>query len=394
MSRTLVIMVKNASPSTGIIIIGGGFGGLTTALALSRIQPRPAITLIDTKSQFIFQPLLYELLSNEVQSWEIAPTYRTLLSKRGISVIKDKVTTINTSSQIVTTSSELSIKYNQIVVCTGSIPKITGSKISGNFLTFANLDDVEKLKRKIKKINSTEESKNLIVVGAGWSGIELASKIADLINKQNQVHLIEIGDKILPKAKSFNREQAENALNKKNIETHFLTEILSAKAHQIELQTNINSKKTLSFLKHDGLILATGFQPMLPSICPKIELQNSCLPINEFCQVKNHTNFFALGDVAFDSKNPLPNNAQVAIQQAEIVAKNLMANENGTDFEKFKFKDLGEMLSLGIGEASITAMGLTLAGPLAYKLRRLTYLRRMPDFFLRIKSTSSWLLSH
>ena len=58
----------------------------------------------------------------------------------------------------------------------------------------------------------------------------------------------------------------------------------------------------------------------------------------------------------------------------------------------FHFQDLGEMLSLGIGDASITGMGLTLAGPLAYRLRRLTYLARMPGLSLGLRSACAWLV--
>ena len=71
----------------------------------------------------------------------------------------------------------------------------------------------------------------------------------------------------------------------------------------------------------------------------------------------------------------------------------MKAKLQGRDANTFVFKDLGEMLSLGIGDASITGLGLTLAGPLAFKLRRLTYLTRLPGLSLGLRAAGAWLVS-
>ena len=81
------------------------------------------------------------------------------------------------------------------------------------------------------------------------------------------------------------------------------------------------------------------------------------------------------------------------MQQGSLVAKNIISSRKGNELKPFQFEDLGEMLSLGIGNASITGYGITLSGPLAFDIRRLAYLIRMPGFSLPLKSTGSWLLS-
>jgi NADH:ubiquinone reductase (non-electrogenic) len=88
---------------------------------------------------------------------------------------------------------------------------------------------------------------------------------------------------------------------------------------------------------------------------------------------------------------PLPATAQVAFQQADCLAANLLHARAGEPLEPFRFNDLGEMLSLGIGEATLTGLGVTLAGKAAFQLRRLAYLSRLPGTPHRLRVAAGWL---
>ncbi len=81
------------------MIVGGGFGGLYTALALAQHRDHPPILLIEPNERFLFQPLLYELLSGELRRWEIAPRYDSLLASRGIAWLQDRVERIDSQSR-------------------------------------------------------------------------------------------------------------------------------------------------------------------------------------------------------------------------------------------------------------------------------------------------------
>ena len=81
------------------------------------------------------------------------------------------------------------------------------------------------------------------------------------------------------------------------------------------------------------------------------------------------------------------------MQQGLLTAQNIISLRKGNKLKSFQFEDLGEMLSLGIGNASLTGYGITLAGPLAFEIRHLAYLMRMPSFSLSLKSAGSWLFS-
>ena len=110
-------------------------------------------------------------------------------------------------------------------------------------------------------------------------------------------------------------------------------------------------------------------------------------------QIKEYQNIFFVGDIVFCEDDPFPSSAQVAMQQGFLTAQNIISLRKGNKLKSFQFEDLGEMLSLGIGNASITGYGVTLAGSLAFKIRHFAYLMRMPGFSLSLKSAGSRLLS-
>ena len=114
--------------------------------------------------------------------------------------------------------------------------------------------------------------------------------------------------------------------------------------------------------------------------------------VNNNFQIKNYNNCFAIGDVSIiDGMEDLPVTAQVAMQEGNHLAKNLELLIQGNYPLPFEFQDNGEMISLGIGEASISGLGITLSGKLAFEARRLIYASKLPDITESLKSASSWI---
>lgn len=216
-------MAVNFSNSEPVVLIGGGFAGLTTALALSRDRPRCPIILVEPRPRFVFIPLLYELLSGEVRLWEIAPSLRNLIAGKGIIVIQEYVKKMDIDRKLVITSSGKAIDYSQLVIATGSKPDFLGIPgASDHALMFNQIEDVQILKDLISRLkNCSSEKKSLVIVGAGSAGVELACKVADLVENQVKIHLIESAERVLPKGQSFNQEQVELALKKKESRNSF-----------------------------------------------------------------------------------------------------------------------------------------------------------------------------
>ena len=85
--------------AAGVVIVGGGFGGLYTALALAAERDHPPVLLVEPQEHFLFLPLLYELLSGELRSWEIAPRYDSLLAGRGVAWLQDRVLRVDLTAR-------------------------------------------------------------------------------------------------------------------------------------------------------------------------------------------------------------------------------------------------------------------------------------------------------
>ncbi|MAR52409.1 MAG: 3-hydroxyacyl-CoA dehydrogenase [Propionibacteriaceae bacterium] len=374
-----------------IIVVGGGFAGLTTVLALSNQRPRPPLLLIEPRNQFIFLPLLYELLSGEMKTWEVAPSYDSLLQGRRIPHLDDRVISIDTSQRSLKTSRGQTISYSQLVLATGSEPDDFGIPgVKEHAMKFHSLADLPPLKDCIHSLRNQAQEGALVIVGAGATGVELACKLSDMLERAATIHLVELGDSILPRSKAFNREQAQRALVQRGVKRHLNTRVSSVSASSVQL---ICDDLPIS-LNYEGLIWTAGTKPVLPTLSPTPTFQRGLLNVDEGLRLTTDPNVVALGDVAShnDADSPWPRSAQSALQQGASAARTIQAIRMEQAIPDFHFQDLGEMLSLGIGDASITGMGLTLAGPLAYRLRRLTYLARMPGLSLGLRSACAWLV--
>ena len=371
------------------VIVGGGFGGLTAALSLARSTPRCPITLIEPRDRFLFQPLLYELLSGELQSWEVAPLYSRLLSHYGINWIRERVTDLDLSDRSIRTETGQQLSWSELVLATGA--RINDFGIPGvadHALGFQSLDEVNSLRHRIRELRlQRQPDASLVIVGAGPTGVELACKMADLLEGAARLHLIEMGDTILAGNAAFNRERAVAALEKRDVTVHLRTAVTVVHSDRVKLRDGRQ-------LTHQGLIWTAGSRPNLPQISPEPILANGRLAIGSDLRLIDHQHAYAIGDGACCEESNWPATAQVAMQQGEAVAKALEATRNGTPPHHFQFQDRGEMLSLGIGDATLTGMGVTLAGPIAFQIRRAAYLTRMPGVSLGLRSAGAWLMGH
>ncbi|MCP9772695.1 FAD-dependent oxidoreductase [Synechococcus sp. Tobar12-5m-g] len=388
-------------PGSGrpVVIAGGGFGGLYTALALAGRRNPPAILLIEPRERFVFQPLLYELLSEELRCWEVAPRYDRLLAGRGVAWLRDRVKSVDAQAHALVTEQGRVLGYSRLVLATGSIPTSFGVPgVEEQAIGFHTLADVERLHNLVRQLRRKQRPlQRLALVGAGPSGVELACKLADLLQGAAVLELIEQGPELLPLARSFNREQARSALLRRDVRLRTHTRVLAVKPGRLQLglPPAAGGEPGREELAVDGVIWTAGVRVNSPPVAPPAAVDGRgrllCTPE---LQMRQHPDLFAIGDVAHVEDadgEPLPATAQVAIQQAEHLAANLQRSLAGEPLEPFLWHDLGEMISLGVGEASLTGLGLTLAGQVAYRIRQVTYLSRLPGRSHQLRVAAGWL---
>ncbi len=388
-------MDLNNLKSDPIVVVGGGFGGLATVQALLAKSERTPIILIDQANRFLFKPLLYELLSGELQLWEVAPQYSELASELGFIFLQECVVEIDAKERKLITSSETEITYSQLVISTGVTTDYASlANLKDYAFGFSNLNDCLRIKKLITTINNSSKFMNPIVIaGGGPTGVELACKISDLLEDRVEIYLVEKEDRILTNCKSFNREKGINAIGKRNIRVYLNSYIKSIDKTFLYLSSSDNQMKNSMKIDYSFLFWTAGLKPSKSKLLDHFSDENQKIQVNKYLQIHEFKNIFSVGDITFYDKDPFPSSAQVAMQQGLLAAHNIISLRKGNQLKTFTFEDLGEMLSLGIGNASITGYGITLAGPLAFEVRRIAYLMRMPGLFLFLKSSGSWLFS-
>lgn len=433
-----------------VCILGGGFGGLYTALRLESLDwpdvKKPQVFLVDQSERFVFKPLLYELLSGEVEEWEIAPRFSELLSNTAVQFFKDRVQSIHptdhlgmdgnsvsASAGVVHLESGLLVEYDWLVLAVGGETKVDTTPGAMEYaLPFSTLEDARRVNEKLtaleRRYYAKENPIHVTVVGCGYSGIELAATISERLQGRGVIQAINSGETILPDAPPGNRESALKVLSSRNVKLllgYFVRcitkdgefgdsrEPTKVEAVKDVMENHNNEKLTLELqpaergmrkqvVEADMVLWTVGSKSLLP----QLELDDQTyLPLNgrgqaetdETLRVKGHPRIFALGDssaVRNRKGKLLPDTAQVAFQQADFAGWNIWAAINGRPLLPFRYQNLGEMMTLGRYDAAVSPSfveGLTLDGPVGHTARKLAYLLRLPTDEHRLKVGISWL---
>lgn len=382
---------------TRICILGGGFGGLYTALRLSQLPwekpQQPEIILVDQNDRFIFSPLLYELLTGELQTWEIAPPFEELLVNTRVRFTQAAVAGINIDERQVQLQDGPEFSYDRLVLALGGeTPLDMAPGVAEYALPFRTVTDAYRLEERLRILEESNADKiRVAIVGAGYSGVELACKLAERLGERGRVRLIELSDMILRTSTDFNRDAAHKALDDRNVWIDLETTVESIGADTLSLMY----KGQVDTIPVDIVLwtVGTGVAPVVRSL-PLKHNKRGQLTTTPTLQVVDHPEIFALGDLAecLDAEGQqVPNTAQAAFQQADYTAWNIWASLTGRPLLPFRYQHLGEMMTLGTDNATFTGLGIKLDGSLAYLTRRLAYLYRMPTLDHKLKLGFNWI---
>src|SRR3990172_3380916 len=211
-----------------ILILGGGFGGLFTELDVAGAG---RVTLVSDEDHFLFKPMLYEYLSGEVEEWHIAPKFNELLDEN-VQFIRGSVAAINFEARSVELENAREpLHYDVLLLALGGVTNYAGVEGAEQFaIPFRRIADADRLRNRMVEAldrvppnlppQDTRQALTFAVVGAGASGCELATKMADLLRDafkrralsgEPRVLVIEMGDKVVPGMGEAIREYVEEA---------------------------------------------------------------------------------------------------------------------------------------------------------------------------------------
>ena len=388
-----------------ILILGGGFGGIFTALELAGSAD---VTLISDADHFLFTPMLYEYLSGEVEAWHIAPRYDELLDNN-VHFVQATITGIDLGSQSVSLADHEPLNYDALVLAIGGVTNYVGVEGAEEFtLPFRKLSHADNLRQRMVAAldrippdfapQDVRREITFAVVGAGASGCELSTKMADLLNDaftrralhgEARVLVIEMGDRVVPGMGDQIRAFVEEALHESRVEVHTQTRVVKVTADELTFEHEGKHES----LKTAGVVWTGGVKmsPLIEHLDAE-KNKRGLLVVKPTLQLSQHVNVFALGDIAFypDATPTLAGTAQLAFQQASLAARNIKAYMEGNEMHTKHFEELGEAISLGTERAAVLTGGKAFGGALARQARFALYTSRLPTWHHRLRVGASW----
>lgn len=400
-----------------IVILGGGFGGVYTALHLEELLGRRddfEITLVNKENYFVFQPMLAEVVSSSVGLTDIVSPIRRLLKKTDLHV--REIQEIDLKNKTVSLSQGFRphphiLKYDHLVLALGNVTDFRGLRgLPEHALPFKNLGDALHIRNHV--IRTLEEAAiekhdmalkkqllTFVVAGGGFSGVEVVAELNDFVRevvknypqldaKDIRVILLHSQDRILPELGEKLALFAQKILSKRGVDIRLHTRLSAATGDEAILSDGerIPTKTLIS-------TVPSSPNPLIDTLdLPK---ERGRLIADEMCGVQGAEGIWALGDCALvptpDGK-PSPPTAQFAIRQGKTLAQNIVAEIRGGEKKKFEFKELGKLAALGHRSAVAEVFGVNVSGFIAWWMWRTIYLMKLPGWGRRIKVAASWTL--
>jgi len=351
-----------APPKKHVVIVGAGFGGLACAKKL-RKSAAYSVTLVDRNPYQLFSPLLYQVATASLPEDDIAFPVRT--AYREVQFIRAEVTNVDTGAKTLTLSTGKTLSYDDLVLAVGSEGTTFGIPgVAEHTLQMKSVAHAREIRRSLLRTYEAVEdgvlpieSLNVVIVGGGPTGVELAGAVRELqgeikrefahIAPQATVTLLEAGPRLLPSFQPSSSEHARKALTKMGVNVRVDAAVTEATSRSLRLK--------------DGEELVAGTRIWAAGVVAPPHWKflgesdrGNRLKVNP--QLQLNDSLWVVGDAAnfADAEGkPLPMIAPVAIQQGRHVARQMLRRERNEAFEAFKYRDKGQMATIGRRKAVV-----------------------------------------
>ena len=396
-----------------VIIIGGGFGGVTVAQRLERqLSPEVEIVLISSENHFVFTPMLAEAVGRSISPDHVVVVGRQMVLRT--IWLTAQVTDIDLRSYLVSYvgagGESAALTYDHLVLACGSVVNMNmvpglaayayPLKTLGDAIYLGN--DLIMRGEEAAVETDPERRRRLltvVIIGGGFSGVEVAGEISEvaeatrrfyptLKGERPRILLLQRGEHLIPELNAPSLSKfACDKLRQAGVDVR-----LNSSAQEI---TAAGVRLTSGELIEAATVVSTvgtSPNPLIEKL--GLALERGRLVTNPDMSVKGTDNVWAVGDCAiipnaFDKK-PSPPTAQFAMRQAKQLAANLLRTFKGQPTRPFSFKVLGMLASLGNRRAVADILGIRISGFIAWVLWRGIYLSKLPSFARKLEVVVDW----
>ena len=398
-----------------VVIVGGGFGGLTAAQALRKANVE--VTLIDRQNHHLFQPLLYQVAMAGLSPSEIAAPIRSILRKSSnTTVLLAEVQSIDLSNKRLQLGHGPDLSYDHLILAPGARTHYFGHDEWELYAPgLKSIDDAVEIRRRVllafeaaeRETDPAQRAKLLsfIVIGGGPTGVELAGAIAELSRyalgrdfrrarpTETRVLLVEGAERVLS---SFDESLSEKAVLQLS-----------------ELGVHVRTGSIVERITTEGVILRSGevlsastvvwaagvaCSPLIAKLGVDVDRMGRA-KVAEDCSLPGHPEVFVIGDAALmlgPDQKPLPGVSPVAMQMGRHVARIIADSASGAARERapFRYVDKGSMATIGRSRAIAQVGTLKLSGHFAWLAWLLVHIWYLIGFRNRLLVLFDWAWSY
>lgn len=342
-----------------VVVAGAGFAGMNVA---KRLEDRFDVTLVAPSERFVYLPLIHEVSSDTSLPNEVSKPLPGILKETRIEHGRAKAVE---GKELVTAAGER-YPFDTLVVAIGAEPNDFGVKgVREHALTFYSIGDALRANATFKMVASKKagEPVRVIVVGAGFTGVELAGEmatLADALGVEREILLLDALPDVFPRQSQEFRDAIREGAKMLELEIRTSQKIVEVRADGVVVQTGEGT----TFLASDVTFWCAGVRPRtLEGVDPSVK---------PTCQSVSRPDVFVLGDAArFPREMGVPQLAQTAEDQAEIVAWNVLYPET---LRNYTPNVKGVIVSMGEKHAvAELAGGVVLKGALPWHVKRTLY---------------------
>ena len=407
----------NNMKSHRVVILGGGFGGLYTALRLDKTIARRIdveVTLVNRENFFLFTPMLHEVAASDLDITNIVNPIRKML--RRVHFFAGDVDAIDLGNKQVTVSHGIHphhhvLEYDQLAIGLGAITNFFNLPgLAEHALTMKTLGDAIYLRN--RAIANLEEANfeckkadrgrllTFVIAGGGFAGVETASALNDFLREALRFYpnlapaminvlVVHPGAVILPELSEKLGRYAQRKLGQRKIDVRVNCRVTGMSKGGVELSDG-------RCIETDTLIWTAGMTPN-----PKLDelpcaKERGRIAVNEYMEVAGFPGVWALGDCAAIpdpmTGKPQPPTAQHALREGRVLAANIQAYLASGKKQAFSFRTIGQLASIGKRTGVANILGINFSGFIAWWLWRTIYLRKLPRFEKKLRVLLDWTL--